>query len=196
MSYSDYLDQEKDSFNGYLPYEFYKVLVARRIENNILQENMKDLEKHMISRDSIISENESIVKQLNNNYESMKNAYTSELEVSKRMKPLLKEKKKLKQAQSNHNQKLEDKYNCSKVTPNTIKTLQCIEDFKNSFLFNIIVENALLTIMLFFRAINELQNENGSKIKDMIFAVKSKNNQLLEKLKQLQKTTMNNHIEI
>ncbi|CAG8781998.1 45815_t:CDS:2, partial [Gigaspora margarita] len=194
MSYSDYLDQEKNSFNGNLPYEFYKVLVARRVENNILQEKMNDLERQVIRGDSFISENESKIKQLNNNYESMKTEYTSELEVSKRVKTLLKEevellmeilksyeekqqycsnrlridrvqvieyllrryKKELEQAQSNHNQKFEDQYNCSNVNPNTIKILQCIEELQ------------------------ELMSENS---------------QLLEKLKQLQKTTMNNHIE-
>lgn len=37
--------------------------------------------------------------------------------------------------------------------------------------------------------------KNEAILKDTIFAVKSENCQLLEKLKQLQKATMNNHIE-
>ncbi|CAG8790808.1 7956_t:CDS:2, partial [Gigaspora rosea] len=74
-----------------------------------------------------------------------------------------------------------DQYNCSKVNPNMIKILKCIEELQESM--------------------NKLQNENGSLqkneaiLKDTIFAVKNENSQLLEKIKQLQKTTMNNHME-
>ncbi|RIB01447.1 hypothetical protein C2G38_1001216 [Gigaspora rosea] len=219
MSYSDYLDQEKDSFNGNIANEFYKVLVDRRIEINILQEEMINIKKQIINKELMVSENENKIKQLMINYESMENEYASELEVSKKMKTLLKEevelltkilksyeenqqycsnklrieriqvieyllrryKKELEQTQSNHNQKLEDKYNCSKVNPNTIKSLKCIEELQEF--------------------INELQNGNGSLqkneaiLKDTIFAVKNENSQLLEQLKQLQKTTMNNHME-
>ncbi|CAG8799100.1 19270_t:CDS:2, partial [Gigaspora rosea] len=58
MSYSDYLDQEKDSFNGNIANEFYKVLVDRRIEINILQEEMINIKKQIINKELMVSENE------------------------------------------------------------------------------------------------------------------------------------------
>ncbi|CAG8822042.1 16519_t:CDS:2, partial [Cetraspora pellucida] len=110
---------------------------------------------------------------------------------------LIKYKKELEQAQSNYNQRLKDQYYSSKIDLHVDKILYLICNLEN--------ENASLlkqTISLrrdniydpkdveliklnenLSKTIDELKNE-----KDTIFAVKSENNQLLAKLKQLQKT--------
>ncbi|CAG8600653.1 11489_t:CDS:2, partial [Dentiscutata heterogama] len=59
--YLDYLDQEKNRINVKLLYKFYKELTLRQIEINVLQEKVHDLEKQVISRNTIIFENESNV---------------------------------------------------------------------------------------------------------------------------------------
>ncbi|CAG8817366.1 20393_t:CDS:2, partial [Gigaspora rosea] len=181
----------------------------------------------IINKELMVSENENKIKQLMINYESMENEYTSELEVSKKMKTLLKEevelltkilksyeenqqycsnklrieriqvieyllrryKKELEQTQSNHNQKLEDKYNCSKVNPNTIKSLKCIEELQE-LIYGLEDQNYKLLKKTMFNepkntksdeiflkvVIDELKNGNGSLqkneaiLKDTIFA--------------------------
>ncbi|RIB18331.1 hypothetical protein C2G38_2036973 [Gigaspora rosea] len=190
MSYSDYLDQEKDNFNGNIPNEFYKVLVDRRIENNILQEEMINIKKQMINKELIVSENENKVNKLR-------------IERVQVIEYLLRRyKKELEQAQSNH-----------KVNPNMIKILKCIEELQK-LIYGLEDQNYKLlkkTMSLhvnkpkntksdeiFLKTINELQNENGSLqkneaiLKDTIFTVKNENSQ---KIKHLQNTTRNNHME-
>ncbi|CAG8479319.1 33378_t:CDS:10 [Gigaspora margarita] len=157
---------ELEAENTMLKKEKTECIVSRRIENNILQENMNELEKQVISKDSIISENEK-------SYEEKQQYYSNRLRIERVqvIEYLLRRyKKELEQAQSNHNHTLEDQYNSFKVIPNTIKILQCIEELQES--------------------INELQNEkNGSLqkneaiLKDTIFVVKKQNQRLSKILK-------------
>ncbi|CAG8731250.1 1085_t:CDS:2, partial [Cetraspora pellucida] len=252
-SYSDYLEQEKDEINMELPYKFYKELTLRRIEINTLQENVRCLEQKIMDKDTIISENELNIMQLNSKYKLMMDNFIGKFEISKRMKILLYEeiellteilksyeeeqylktghnervqvierllikyKKELEQAQSNYNQKLKDQYYSSGIDLHVDEILYRIEELQ-SIICNLKNENAsLLKQTISLRRdnvydpkdvkliklnenlsksllIDELKTENltlqkhEAVLKNTIFAVKSENNQLLAKLKQLQKT--------
>ncbi|CAG8821709.1 11558_t:CDS:2, partial [Dentiscutata erythropus] len=133
---------------------------------------------------------------------------------------LIKYKKELEQVHSNYNQKLEDQYCCSEINLHANEILYQIEKLQ-IIIHNLENENANLlkeTISLqqnnfhgpkdvelnksnepLSKTIDELQDENlllqkhESVLKDTMLAVKSENTQLLEKLKQLQKTIKDSH---
>ncbi|GBB97088.1 hypothetical protein RclHR1_02910016 [Rhizophagus clarus] len=89
ISWTSLLDQEKDNINSNTPYTVVKELVSRRNEIELLQIRISSLEEKVRSKDLVIVDHESKIKELKYKYKAMENKFLDEIEASKGSKRLL-----------------------------------------------------------------------------------------------------------